>query len=119
MSPHRNWRDRLSTAARAVVDWAGSWSAAALASLVVLAWLVTGLLAGFTGHWFEILFTVTGAITFVMVFVIQHATNRDLRAVLLKLDELVEATDGARDDVIRAERGPLREQERLEDRRRS
>jgi low affinity Fe/Cu permease len=51
-----------------------------------------------------------------MVFLIQHTTGVQTRAVLLKLDELIRATDGARNDVIAAEQRPLHEQERLEQR---
>jgi len=35
-----------------------------------------------------------------------HTTGRDSRAVLLKLDELLRATTGARDDLIGAEQRP-------------
>jgi low affinity Fe/Cu permease len=50
-----------------------------------------------------------------MVFVIQHATNRESRAVLLKLDELVRASDEARNAVISVENRSLREQEEIEE----
>jgi low affinity Fe/Cu permease len=50
----------------------------------------------------------------VMVFFIQHTTDRQLRAVLLKLDELIHAQPAADDHLIAAERQPLHEQERLE-----
>lgn len=107
-------RNALSRLTRAAVDLAGAAGAAAAAVLLVLAWLVVAMTTGFGARWLAALYAVTAAVTFVMVFVIQHATGRDLRAVLLKLDELVDATDGARDDVINAERRPLHVQERLE-----
>jgi hypothetical protein len=44
---------------------------------------------------------------------VRRATSPALqtRAVLLKLDELIRATDGARNDVIAAEQRPLHEQQ--------
>ena len=43
----------------------------------------------------------TGALTSIlMLFLIQHTTNRQTNAVLMKLDELVIATTGAREEVI-------------------
>ncbi|WP_162605487.1 low affinity iron permease family protein [Jiangella ureilytica] len=113
-----SWRGHLSAAARSVVDLAGGAAAAVLAAGFVVVWLVVALVNGFTQAWLNVLFGVTGAVTFVMVFFIQHASARELRAVMLKLDELVLATDGARDDVVDAEHRSLDEQERLEKRRR-
>jgi low affinity Fe/Cu permease len=84
-------------------------------SLVAL-WTVVGIVAGFGQHWLDLLFAVTGGVTFVMVFLIQHTTGVQTRAVMLKLDELIRATDGARNDLIAAEQRPLHEQKRLEDR---
>jgi low affinity Fe/Cu permease len=109
------WNDAVSATARTVVEWIGSSVAAAVSLLLVLVWLVIGLAAGFTDHWLEALFAVSGAATFVMVFFIQHSTARDLRAILIKLDELISVDDDAHDDVVSAERRSLNEQEQLED----
>ena len=85
-------RSRVSDAARAVVDGAGSGPATVVSLTLVLVWVVIGLMFGFSEDWLALLFACSGAVTFVMVFFIQHVTARDLRAVLLKLDELVAAT---------------------------
>jgi low affinity Fe/Cu permease len=106
----------LSAAARIVVAGAGSAGVAAIALVLVALWTVVGIVAGFNQHWLDLLYAVTGGATFVMVFLIQHTTGVQTRAVLLKLDELIRATDGARNDVIAAEQRPLHEQERLEQR---
>lgn len=47
--------------------------------------------------------TTTTIITFWMVFLLQNATNREGRAVQVKLDELIRATDKARNDLISIE----------------
>ena len=106
----------LSAAARTVVAGAGSAAVAVVAVSLVTMWTVIGIIAGFTQHWLDLPYAITGGVTFVMVFLIHHVTGVQTRAVLLKLDELVRATDGARNDVIAAEHLPLHEQQRLEDR---
>jgi low affinity Fe/Cu permease len=106
----------LSAAARVVVAAAGSTAAAGLAVLLVVSWFVVGVIDGFDQHWFAVLHVVASAVTFVMVFLIQHTNGVETRAILLKLDELIRATDGARNDLIAAEHRPLHEQERLEQR---
>jgi low affinity Fe/Cu permease len=83
-------------------------------AVLVATWLVIGLIAGFSDRWLEALFAVSGAVTFVMVFFIQHSTGRDLRAILIKFDELISADDAAHDDVVSAEHRTLNEQEKLE-----
>jgi low affinity Fe/Cu permease len=115
-SATRHPASKLSAAARIVVVGVGSTTTAVLAVLLLALWTVVGLTAGFRQHWLDLLYTVTGGITFIMVFLIQHTTGVQTRAVLLKLDELIRATAGARNDVIAAEQRSLHEQERLEER---
>ena len=112
----RHPASHLSTAARIIVAGAGSAAVATIALVIVALWTVVGIVAGFNQHWLDLLYAVTGGVTFIMVFLIQHTTGVQTRAVLLKLDELIRATDGARDDVIAAEHRPLHEQARLEER---
>jgi low affinity Fe/Cu permease len=110
----RHPASHMSAGARIMVAGAGSAVVAAVALVLVTLWTVVGIVEGFSQHWLDLLFAVTGGITFVMVFLIQHTTGVQTRAVLLKLDELIRATDGARNDVIAAEQRPLHEQKRLE-----
>jgi low affinity Fe/Cu permease len=109
-------KSRLSAAARILVAGAGSTLASGLAVVLVATWIVVGVVGGFNQRWLTVLHAVASAATFVMVFLIQHTNGVESRAILLKLDELIRATAGARNDLIAAEQRPLHEQERLEER---
>ncbi len=67
----------------------------ALAVLVVVTWLATGPLFGFSDTWQLVINTATTIVTFLMVFLIQNTQNRDSEAMQLKLDELIRAVEGA------------------------
>ena len=111
----RTLRSAISATTHQVVDAAGSAWAAAASVIVAVAWLVIGFAAGFTERWLTVLVTVTGLVTFIMVFLIQHKTGQQFRALMLKLDELIRVDDDARKDLIGAEERPLHEQEELEE----
>jgi low affinity Fe/Cu permease len=109
------WRDGMSRISVRVVDAAGSPATALFAGLIVVIWFIVGIVIGFPLLWFEILLTVTGVITFITAFLIQHDAKRHNRAMMLKIDELLNATAEADNDLIRAERQELSEQERQEE----
>ncbi|AWK87760.1 low affinity iron permease family protein [Azospirillum thermophilum] len=67
---------------------------------LIVVWAVTGPLFGFSDTWQLVINTGTTIITFLMVFVIQNAQNRDTQALHLKLDELIRATKSARNGLI-------------------
>jgi low affinity Fe/Cu permease len=84
-------------------DLVGSATAFLLAVVLVVVWGFTGPLVGYSADWELVINTVTTIITFLMVFLIQNAQNRDSRAVELKLDELLRAVKGARTGLVRLE----------------
>ena len=63
-------------------------------------WLVTGLLFGFSGTGQLLSNTGTTIITFLMVFLIQMTLYRDTAAMLMKLDKLIRATNGAHNAIL-------------------
>ncbi|GAA5785901.1 hypothetical protein GCM10007860_30650 [Chitiniphilus shinanonensis] len=82
---------------------AGSPGMFLLALLLVGTWLLSGPVFHFSDTWQLIINTGTTIVTFLMVFLIQHSQNRDTQALQLKLDELIRAVHGARNQLIRAE----------------
>jgi low affinity Fe/Cu permease len=93
--------DRIfSTFCQRIASWAGQPVAFIAAVLIVLIWIVTGPLFQFSDTWQLVINTGTTIVTFLMVFLIQNAQNRDGAAIQAKLDELIRAIDGARDDFI-------------------
>jgi low affinity Fe/Cu permease len=71
-----------------------------IAVTVILVWAVTGPIFHFSDTWQLIINTGTTIITFLMVFLIQNSQNRDGAAMQAKLDELLRALKGARDQFI-------------------
>jgi low affinity Fe/Cu permease len=78
----------------------GSAWAFAGALLVILVWVLTGPMFHFSDTWQLVINTATTIVTFLMVFLIQNTQNRDAKAVHLKLDELIRALKGARNDLV-------------------
>jgi len=70
------------------------------AVLVILVFILTGPTFHFSDTWQLIIITATTVITFLMVFLIQNTQNRDAKAVHLKLDEMIRALKGARDQLV-------------------
>lgn len=71
-----------------------------IAALLIVAWAVTGPVFHFSETWQLFINTGTTIVTFLMVFLIQSAQNRDSQALHLKLDELIRAKKGARNMLL-------------------
>jgi low affinity Fe/Cu permease len=99
------WQQRPATSR--LVHWIGDRAARAdvaiVAGAAMVAWGVLGALFRFPPWWQTALYSTTGAVTFVMVFVIQHTQERQTAATQRKLDELIRSSVTADNTLIALE----------------
>ena len=85
-------------------NWAttftGSSSAFIGAAMVVVIWAATGPFFDFSETWQLVINTGTTIITFLMVFLIQKAQNKDGKAIQIKLNELIAAHEKASNRIV-------------------
>jgi low affinity Fe/Cu permease len=109
-----NRMDRIFAAfSHRVARWSGQPLAFMLSITIVLLWVLTGPLFHYSDTWQLVINTGTTIVTFVMVFLIQNAQNRDGSAIQAKLDELIRAMETARNDFIGIEHLTEAELERI------
>jgi low affinity Fe/Cu permease len=94
--------DFFEQAASRVTEWSGRPLAFILSLLVVIIWIATGPIFDYSNTWQLVINTGTTIVTFLMVFLIQNAQNRDGSAIQAKLDELIRASR-ARNEFIGVE----------------
>ena len=81
----------------------GTSGAFVIAVGVIVVWAITGPIFGYSDTWQLVINTGTTIITFLMVFLIQRAQNKDALAIHLKLNEIVAALEGASNRLIDVE----------------
>lgn len=89
--------------ARWTTDWAGSTMAFVTASSTILLWILCGPLFNYSDTWQLVINTSTTIVTFMMVFLLQRAHNRDSLAMQIKLNELIAAQNGASNKLVNIE----------------
>ena len=107
-------QDKFRSFAQKISHSVGSPTAFSLALLTIIIWLLSGPMFHFSDTWQLIINTGTTIITFLMVFLIQNAQNRDSRAFHLKLDELIRAIKSARNELLDLEEMSDQELEKLQ-----
>ena len=79
---------------------AGSTTAFIGAFIIVVAWAVSGPIFNYSETWQLVINTGTTIITFLMVFLIQKAQNKDSLAIQLKLNELVASNEYSSNSLV-------------------
>ena len=113
--PHTTLTDAFHNFAKQLSAEVGSpWAFIAALGIVVV-WSVTGPLFKYSDTWQLVINTGTTIVTFLMVFLIQNTQNRDAKAQHLKLDELIRAVKGARNQLVDLEELSDDDLKKLED----
>lgn len=92
----------------------GSPQGFSIAFLLILTWAAVGPVFNFSSEWQMIVNTGTTIVTFLLAFLIQYGQNRDSRSLHLKMDELIRAVSGARNQMIDADKAPDPELDSIE-----
>ena len=92
-APFRRFASSASTAV-------GKPQAFIAALVLVIAWAAVGPVFDYSDTWQLVINTSTTIITFLMVFLIQNAQNRDTEALRLKIDELLLSIETARNEFV-------------------
>lgn len=107
------WFNQVATK---ISQWTGRSLVFVAAIILILVWMVSGPLFGFSDTWQLIINTSTTIVTFLMVFLIQNTQNRDTSAIQVKLDLLLRAHGLDDKDVRELETKPDTEIEEIQKR---
>jgi low affinity Fe/Cu permease len=95
--------DRFEAFSKIITRWTGSTAAFGSALGVIVLWALVGPVFRFSDTWQLVINTGTTIVTFLMVFLIQRAQNKDSLAVHLKLNEIVAAMGSASNRLVDVE----------------
>jgi low affinity Fe/Cu permease len=96
-----------------VNQFVSSAAATAVAFTIVVVWAAFGPITHYSDNWQLVINTGTTIITFLMVFVLNHAQSRDTTAINAKLDSLIRVIEHADNRLVGLERLPATEAEAL------
>jgi low affinity Fe/Cu permease len=95
--------NRFEAFSKVITRWTGSTGAFGCALGVIVVWALLGPVFRFSDTWQLVINTSTTIVTFLMVFLIQRAQNKDSLAIHLKLNEIVAAMTGASNRMVDVE----------------
>ena len=101
VSPNLN--ERFRKFSMCIARFAGTPVAFTMSLVIIVVWAIVGPIFRFSDSWQLVINTSTTIVTFLMVFLIQNLQNRDAKAIHLKLDELIRAMKGARNNLMTLE----------------
>lgn len=110
MAANKNLFEKFSNAA---TTFTGSSYAFIGALLIVIIWAGSGPFFKYSETWQLVINTGTTIITFLMVFLIQKAQNKDSKAIQIKLNELIAASREASNRIVDIEDLEEKELDRL------
>ncbi len=93
--------------------------ATVLAFLLVAMWALSGPRLHYSDFWQLVMNTTSSVITFLMVFILNYAQNRDTNAINTKLDALILSLERADNRLVGLERLPHTEAEAMQEEVRS
>lgn len=99
----RKFRKRFENIAATLTKISGSTLAIIIALSLLILWGFSGLIFRYSEEWLSIINKGTTVVTFLMVFIIQRAQNKDSLAIQLKLNELIAVTKGASNRLVDVE----------------
>jgi low affinity Fe/Cu permease len=73
------------------------------AIVLVAAWIGWGFAARWSNSWLLWPSAIASVVTVLIAFSLQYTQNRDTRAIQLKLDEILRASEGARPELMKLE----------------
>jgi len=106
--------DFFRRAAHLVTVWSGSWQFFLVSLLGIVLWALLGPTMGFSDTWQLIVNTPTTVLTYLLGILILLEANRQARESKVVHDELLRATEGARDRLINIDQMSDEEIERIE-----
>jgi low affinity Fe/Cu permease len=84
-------------------QWTGSTKAFITALSVIFLWIICGPIFNYCDTWQLVINTSTTIVTFMMVFLLQRAHNKESLTIQIKLNELIASQKGASNKLINIE----------------
>lgn len=89
--------------AAAMTRFSGSTLAFVIAMTIIFVWGISGPLFNYSDRWLSVITTFATIVTFLMVFLIQRAQNKESLALQLKLNEIITGISGASNRLVDVE----------------